>query len=449
MRGSRVGAVLLVLGALGLPAVVMRTLCVGRACDAAATTGVKTPYCSLPGTVREAIGRGFYDGRSGEILAVARTSSIVGSVGAGASAAGVWPSVDVSLEEVPLVFWGAGVTEGTELDEGVGLDDVASTVAGLIGLDRPHAEVRSGEAIDGVASSGSRPTLVIEVVWKGVDSEDLESQQAAWPELAAMMEEGAGTTSATIPSLPYDAAATLTTLGTGGVPAQHGITGEALRAESGELVRAWDTGAPTNVIATMPDHLDELQDEKPLIALVGTDPIDRGLIGGRWYPNSDVDMESMLSPSASVKTQAEAVLRLLELTPLGSDAVPDVLGVVQHGPLEKLDRSLGQIVDAARRVPNASVAVVVSATGDADTSVEEPAPAKSLVRGLEKAVPGRIDLIEAATPGQLFLDQKALARQRVSDDAVLEPLLDLESPTGEPWMADAFPGVAVTFGRYC
>jgi hypothetical protein len=441
----------MLVGGFGVPAAVMRTLCLGRACDAQATTTTNTPYCSLPEDVRDAIARGFYDGRSGEILAVTGTTPIVGGARAGTATHAVWPGMDVAAERVPLVFWGAGVSEGASIPDGVGLDDVASTVADLIGLERPHAQVRSGDTIDEVAGSGPAPTLVVEIVWKGVDSEDLEADEEAWPELAAIMQEGIGTPSAVIPSLPYDPAAILTTLGTGGVPSDHGIPGALLRGDNGELVRAWDTNAPMNVIATMPDHLDELLDEKPLIALVGTDAMDRGLIGGRWYPGSDIDMESMLTPKSSVEAQTDAVLRLLEMTPLGKDAVPDVLGVVQHGPLEKLDESLGRIVNAAQRVSNASVAVVVSATGDADADASTGTPVKAsmVVRQLERAIPGRTALIEAATPGQLFLDQKALARQRVSDDAVMKPLLELASPSGKPLMADAFPGIAVTFGKYC
>lgn len=444
--GGRLAIALVALTALGLPAVALRVGCFGRACQSEAVAAERTPFCSLPDHIRQGIARGFRDGRSGEILAVTGPSRVVGGTGMAAATETVWPSTDAEPERVPLVFWGDGVARDLELEPGLGLDDVASTIASVIGLDRPHAQVRSGDAIDGVAT-GSAPTLVVEVVWKGIDTAELDANPEAWPRLKSMMGEGAGTTAAVLPSLPHDPAAALTTLGTGGVPAQHGITGTLVRGDSGELVRAWSADSPTNVIASMPDHLDELLDQEPLIALVGTEEMDRGVVGGRWYVDNDRDLEAMLRPEWGVRQQTEPVLDLLRSSALGRDDVPDILAVVQSGSLRKLDRSLGEIVRAAERVPNASVAFVVTATGAPDAS--DGIPAAGLVQKLERSIPEGPKVVEAAMVGQIYLDQGVLAEAGVSDDAVLEPLLELESAGGRTVMADAFPAVAVTFGKYC
>jgi hypothetical protein len=58
-------------------------------------------------------------------------------------------------------------------------------------------------------------------------------------------------------------------------------------------------------------------------------------------------------------------------------------------------------------------------------------------------------VVEATTPGGLFLDQDVLASSGLSEDPVIEHLRELRAPDGGPLLADVFPQVAVTFARYC
>ncbi|MDQ3530788.1 MAG: hypothetical protein M3456_00145, partial [Actinomycetota bacterium] len=58
-------------------------------------------------------------------------------------------------------------------------------------------------------------------------------------------------------------------------------------------------------------------------------------------------------------------------------------------------------------------------------------------------------LIEALALGGIYLDQQQLARFKLSDDIVLQELLRLRTADGVRVMADAFPSIAITFGRYC
>ena len=124
------------------------------------------------------------------------------------------------------------------LPPGVGLDAIAPTLERITGLRRPHPEVRTGEAIDGVAAAGETP-LVVLIAWKGVGSRDLEARPGAWPFVRRAMAQGVGTLEAVTGSLPMDPAATLTTIGTGSLPSTHGITGTLLREDDGELSSAW------------------------------------------------------------------------------------------------------------------------------------------------------------------------------------------------------------------
>lgn len=404
------------------------------------------PFCSLPSELRSAITRGFREGRSPDILAVAGSTPIAGGSRFGPRTI-PWPSTAGSTAvRVPLVFAGTGVSSG-EVAGTPGLDDVAPTVAAILDIRRPHPEVRSGEEIAGVAS-GERPRLVLEIVWKGVSTDDLESS-SEWPNLARLLDKGAGTLEARVPSQPLDPGATLTTIGTGGLPSEHGITGILLRNDSGELVTAWGPGSPINVIATLGDDLDERMGQRPIIGLVAKDVVDRGLIGGRWYLGGDRDDVSILPPATSLREQIELVGKKLDEGGFGADSEPDVLAVSLQGPLAALDAQLPPLISAAERASGGSAAVVVTATGPGRYNDSGVVDGESVKRRLEEAIPQSRDLVEAVAPGGLFIDQDALADLGLSDDVVLEAALELRGTGDAPIFEDVFPSLAVTFGRYC
>ena len=137
--------------------------------------------------------------------------------------------------------------------------------------------MRSGTAFAGVAD-GERPRLVLLVGWKGVGSSELETHRNDWPFLSSLLDEGRGPSTAR-GSLPLDPAATLTTIGTGGLPSQHGITGSFIRNGQGRVVQAFAPDAPVQIIATLADDLDHAN-PSTLVGLVATDERDRGIVGG-------------------------------------------------------------------------------------------------------------------------------------------------------------------------
>jgi hypothetical protein len=247
-------------------------------------------------------------------------------------------------------------------------------------------------------------------------------------------------------SLPLDAAAALATIGTGGLPAEHGITGTWLRDDRGDVVRAWSSGAPTSVIATLADDLDEAMGQRPIVGLVGTDPADRGIVGRNWYGRADRDTVVFVPRGGDRALAARRVLS----EGFGRDRVPDLLAVVASGPVRRLDGELREIVRAAASASGGSLLIVVTATGSPEPTSNGPhLPASDLVRALEATPVTDGRLVEAATPGGLFLDRSTLARERVSGSVAADAVLAMEGLDGTSTFADAFQGFAVSFGRFC
>jgi hypothetical protein len=349
--GRRTLILLALVAIAGTPAVVLRAFCAGHSCDEPANASSEVPFCSLPEGIRSRVAAGFREGRSPDLLAVAAAEGLV----ADESRPRVpWPStIGGDATEVPIAFFGDGIDPGATVPDGTGLDDVAATVADVIGFDRPHPDVRSGEAVEGIAS-GSTPRLVVEIVWVGRGPDELERAPLARKAISA----GPSTLEGDTTSLPVDPAAVLTTIGTGGRPSQHGITGAFVLGSS-----------------------------------------------------------------------------------FGADDVPDLAVVVVESGPRGLDEVFRTVLKKAGEVSNGSVAFVFTATGrTGGDRVFDPA-----------TLPGDdvASLVERVMPGGLFLDQDELARRQVSEDEVLRSLASVRDGSGGPLFADAFPAIAVAFGRYC
>jgi len=326
--GRRLLILLLGLAAIGVPAGVLRAACAGKSCTATVAQA-RVPFCPLPAELKAKLAAGFREGRSPDVMAVARSESVRGGAGAGP-----WPSVadPSTITAVPIAFFGTGIRAGAAVPVGTGLDAIAPTLSEVLGFRRPHPDVRAGTAVDGVAN-GERPRLVLEIAWKGVGTDELRADPRSWPSLRSLMERGAGTLAGDTGSLPLDPAATLTTIGTGGLPSQHGITGTLVRNAGGQVVEAWGPGSPFSVIATLPDDLDEAMDQRPMIGLVARDQADRGIIGGNWYIGHDRDAIVVAKGGDAVR----AARRLLA-EGFGHDDVPDILAVVLDGSVGSMDR---------------------------------------------------------------------------------------------------------------
>jgi hypothetical protein len=440
VSGRRLVTLLVICAAIGIPAVALRAACAGRSCSNGGGDEARIPFCPLPDALKADLAAGFREGRSPDVFAVTRGAIVHGGSDP-ADDLVPWPSLGAAeTTGVPIVFSGTGVDASATVPSGTGLDQIAPTISDIIGLRRRHPGVRAGVAVNGVAA-GEHPRLVLEIALKGIGTPDV--LDSSWPLLDSLFHRGAGTLHGTTGSLPLDPAATLTTLGTGGLPSQHGITGSYVRNNDGDVVRAWGDGAPLSVIATLPDDLDEETGQRSMVGLVATDEADRGLIGGNWYPDHDRDAVTMASAPGSVTAARDILAR-----GFGRDAVPDILGVVLAGP--GADARIGQIVGLARRASGGSLLVVVAGTGTngADPNTAD-ATGSNVVQQLEDLVEGNAPIVDKAVAGGLFLDQATLASEQLSGDAAVQALLRVTTPDGQPMMADAFQGFAVSFARYC
>lgn len=430
------------------PAVVLRAACVGKSCGSPTAAQARVPFCPLPNRLKTQIAAGYRDGRSPDVLVVPASPQITG--GTSPNAAGVpWPAASPEPDtSVPIVFTGSRV-QHMPLPAGTGLDQIAPTLAGFLGFDRAHPEVRAGKPIPGVNAglTSAAPRLVLEFAWVGVSGRGLKALPASrTPWLHAQMRIGAGTFQGDIGSVPLDPAATLTTIGTGGLPFQHGITGSLLRSPSGAVVPAWGKGAPTSIIATLPDDFDQAKGQTPKIALVAPAPEDQGLIGGKWYIGHDKDLvEIGGSPVAKVRTALASGL--------GSDATPDVLGVVLQGTPREMDAESAAIQRLALRAAGgaAGMVTVTAGTGERTASSQTGTDIASAVDDKLGA-----QVIAASAPGALFLDPGVQAQAHISSQDVVDALLPPagsgagETPSSPHLaLADAFQGFAVSFRRYC
>ncbi len=313
----------------------------------------------------------------------------------------------------------------------------------ILGFERPHPEVRSGTPIEGVAGRGEPPRLVVLIAWKGVGSPELESHPGEWPFLSSLLASGGGGLEARTGSLPLDPAATLTTIGTGGLPSQHGIIGSFVRNDEGEVVPAFGPGVAFQVITTLADDLEEANPDT-LVGLIATDERDRGIVGGGWYLGQD-PVDVVIGDSAAAPLAVDVHLA----TGYGADDVPDVLGVVLDGNVRSMDARTRRIVTATERATDGAALVVIAGTGSWERS-RLAEPDTQIVAAVEQAVPGSdAEAVAAVVPGGLFLNQDVLREARVTGQVAVEAMRSAEYGNGETMLADAFQGFAVSFARYC
>jgi hypothetical protein len=433
---------LVALAAIGIPAAVLTATCAGRSCDASGDEALRVPFCPLSQDLKDGIENGFREGRSPDVLGVADGTPVYTDI---EGMRMPWPATRTFTNpRVPIAFAGAGVASDATVPEGTTLDRVAPTVSDILGFERDHPEVRSGTTVAGVAN-GERPRLVLLVGWKGVGSSELENHPQDWPFLASLLDEGAGTLDGETGSLPLDPAATLTTVGTGGLPSEHGITASFIRNGQGEVVEAFRPGLPVEdgqIIATLADDLDHAN-PSTLVGLVATDERDRGIVGGGWYPGED-PVDVVLGDSAAAPLAVEVHLT----TGYGADDVPDVIGVVLEGRVRAMDRWTQEIVTEAERATSGSTLVVVTGTGSSEAN-RLAVPDRELVEAVEDAVPGDAPAVAATVAGGVFLDQAVLREEQVTGQVAVDAMLSATGPDGERMLADAFQGFAVSFARYC
>ncbi|HYJ60378.1 MAG TPA: hypothetical protein VE032_02810 [Actinomycetota bacterium] len=421
MAEPRLRALVVVAALVAVPAAALQWRCGPAGCDPPPTPA-RVPFCGLPEETRRLIVAGYRAGRSPEVLGTTAAGSGV------RTSSTPWPSMNDAVA-VPLAFVGERIV-GRRLPDGVTLDDVAPTLARAAALDRPFPEVRSGTPIPGVLAPGAPARLLVIVAWKGIGA------HGAGTRVDDLFPRGAATRRAGTGSVPLDPTAVLTTIGTGGVPAQHGVTGTLVRGEHG-VTRAFGPDAPIPVIAGLAEDLDEATGQRARIALVADAPDDRGLVGGDWYPGADRD-DVIVDDR-----HADATVRRLIAAGYGADEVPDLIAVSLEGPVGRLVKLTDAIVTAVG--PRAIVAVA----GTGDAALPEATPGATVAAGVVADLGAPPTLIEGVAGDGLFLDPSVAAAADVGAARAADALAAQAGPTGGPRFADAAPGFSVALAGYC
>lgn len=439
----RLVTLLLVLGLIAVPAAALRAFCVGNSCDAAQERSGPVPFCSLDPGVRDLVTAGFYEGRSPDVLGVTGATAVTH---AARSLDIAWPSTARHDTDVPVAFVGPAFT-GEELSSSLRLDQIAPTLEPLLGFERPFPEVRSGRAIERAARPGARTPLAVVVVWRGVGMPEIED--AAEP---LWLEDQMATSGRSHPadvaaglaepgSLPLDPAAVVTTIGTGGLPSQHGITGSILGTDDGSAP-AFSAGAPGTVIAALGDDLDKATDGEALIGLVAADRTDRGLIGWDWYGGRDDD--AMILERRDPVGQ---VGRLLS-DGWGAGGAPDLLGVTLVGDIASMDATTRSLVaEIQERVPQAAIAITATGSLRAGSDAVDD---RELAVQVDAALAAPDPVIAGSAAGGFFLDDESAAAQGVTSQQVADAMAaQVAGDPSTPLFDDTFPSFTVRFGRYC
>jgi hypothetical protein len=256
--------------------------------------------CALPAEQLARIWRGYHPRRSEDVLLVPRLPAFFGSI-TEVNHSGPWDF----LQKVPLVFYGPRHLTGAGVvhDEAT-LADVYPTVGALTGVDLKRRDGRMLSAVAG-SGSGSRPKLIVTVVWDGVGRNVLEYWPGVWPTLRRLERKGTSFRNATVASSPSITPATHATLGTGTWPRTHRVTGIYMRSAT-ELELAFEGTDPTDLpVSTWADQIDIALGNRPKVGLLGWSDWHLPMMGhGLAQPSGDRDDVAIVLLGGNVGSNA-------------------------------------------------------------------------------------------------------------------------------------------------
>lgn len=201
------------------------------------------------------------------------------------------------LTEVPIVVRGLDVQAGREVSDPVDISAIAPTFARLLGMDDFESPSCSLEAIIPCDSRGGvdeKPRLLFTVVIDGGGWNVLERYPDAWPNIRRLMDEGVTYTGATIGSAPSTTGALHATFGTGFYPDEHGIPGNVLSDDDGEIVDVFlnkETDTRYLEKPAVAELWDEITDNAAVVGTVSYENWHLGMIGhGALRDGGDKDI---------------------------------------------------------------------------------------------------------------------------------------------------------------
>jgi Type I phosphodiesterase / nucleotide pyrophosphatase len=242
--------------------------------------------------------RGHVPGRSGEIMLVPKPNNFMISEWDLRTLDSDEPEVKTThpgpwayLSRVPIVVRGQGVDSGVRIDRPVDITSIAPTYAAILGMD----DFRSpSEPLSEVRRTSRIPRVIVTVVIDGGGWNLLDRYPEAWPNIQRLMDEGTTYESATIGSAPSTTGALHATFGTGFYPMEHGIPGNVLRDDDGEIVDVFygkDSDLRHLHEPTVSELWDEANDNNAVVGTVSIENWHLGMIGkGALRDGGDKDL---------------------------------------------------------------------------------------------------------------------------------------------------------------
>jgi Type I phosphodiesterase / nucleotide pyrophosphatase len=232
-----------------------------RAAAAAATAGNDTDQRQR---WLEMFARGYFPGRSGQIFYVPREGDFV--VDKNPVYRFMHGSPWSYDTRIPLLFHGAPFIRRGEWKDAVMQQDVAPTLAAILGLTPPAT--MTGRALQQVLNGGAeRPRVVALIVLDGMRADYFDTYRDVMPTLIRLRREGAWFSDARVNFLPTQTSVGHATLGTGTDPRFHGLAANQLfNRVTGESQEAYDGLDPRELMAlTLADQWNITTDGKAVI----------------------------------------------------------------------------------------------------------------------------------------------------------------------------------------
>ena len=258
-----------------------------------------TTSCGAPLEHLRRVRRGFYAGRSYDVVFVPRYPNSVGAFDY-TTHGGPWDY----LQRVPLVLVGPGYIRplgAVSVDRETSVADIAPTLAELLGVNEPNEG--PGRPLDEVLvaqpARSDPPKIIVTVVWDGGGTDVLQAWPDAWPRLAELMDQGAALTGAVVGSAPSTTPPVHATIGTGVWPSEHGIVDLTQRRGDtvpDSYIHKEGPFDPVQLeVPTLADVYDRQMDNAPRIALVGYRGWHLGMMGhGARIPGGDKDVAAII-----------------------------------------------------------------------------------------------------------------------------------------------------------
>jgi hypothetical protein len=326
----------------------------------------------------EMFARGYFPGRTGQILVVPREGDIITRQEPDLAYMHGSPwDYDTAI---PLMFAGPNVVSGVTASPAT-QQDIAVTIAAVLGATMPPTA--SGRPLPIIKPNVSLPRAVLLVVLDGMRPDYFDRYATEMPALSALRKRSAWFTRARVNVLPTNTAVAHSTIATGADPRAHGITGnnmyDQVQKKRHDMMEGWN---PRDLMALTLADVWQLQTGGRSIVigqgssvpastalaghgacqLSGTRTVQAGYDekSGRWKTNAECFTEPAALAELDARTlwpadgawmghkidtpsgvrrsglfprfEADAFMRLLESHPIGADDVADLLLLNYKGP---------------------------------------------------------------------------------------------------------------------